>query len=142
MSNLWQPWTVDRVGKSARFFAELAEGGYPTQPRGGRRDGQDYMANRHGPREGLSHIAEALRPLAVPTDTLHLTPRRPRHHGQRNLDAIRASLMRFGQQKPIVVDADGVYRKTGPARVFTRERDAVAAIKGQTDRPIKPGDVM
>jgi xylonate dehydratase len=43
---------------------------------------------------------------------------------------------------PRVVDADGVYRKTGPARVFTRERDAVAAIKGQTDRPIKPGDVI
>ena len=30
---------------------------------------------------------------------------------------------------PSVVDADGVYRKTGPARVFTRERDAIAAIK-------------
>jgi putative YjhG/YagF family dehydratase len=43
---------------------------------------------------------------------------------------------------PRVVDADGVYRKTGPARVFTRERDAVAAIKGQTDRPIKPGEVI
>ncbi len=43
---------------------------------------------------------------------------------------------------PRVVDADGVYRKTGPARVFTRERDAVAAIKGQTDRPIKPGEII
>lgn len=43
---------------------------------------------------------------------------------------------------PRVVDADGVYRKTGPARVFTRERDAVAAIKGQCDRPIGPGDVI
>ena len=43
---------------------------------------------------------------------------------------------------PRVVDADGVYRKTGPARVFTRERDAVAAIKGQRDRPIGPGDVI
>ncbi len=43
---------------------------------------------------------------------------------------------------PRVVDADGVYRKTGPARVFTRERDAVAAIKAQTDRPIKPGDII
>ena len=31
---------------------------------------------------------------------------------------------------PSVVDADGVYRKTGPARVFTSERAAVAAIKG------------
>lgn len=41
-----------------------------------------------------------------------------------------------------VVDADGVYRKTGPARVFLRERDAVAAIKGQGERPIQPGDVI
>ena len=41
-----------------------------------------------------------------------------------------------------VVDADGVYRKIGPARVFTRERDAVAAIKGQTPFPIVPGDVI
>lgn len=41
-----------------------------------------------------------------------------------------------------LVDPDGVYRKTGPARVFTRERDAVAAIKGQTQQPIRPGDVI
>jgi xylonate dehydratase len=43
---------------------------------------------------------------------------------------------------PSVVDADGVYRKTGPARVFTRERDAIAAIKGQGERPIRPGDIL
>ncbi len=43
---------------------------------------------------------------------------------------------------PAVVDADGVYRKTGPARFFTSERTAIAAVKGQTDRPIKPGDVI
>lgn len=43
---------------------------------------------------------------------------------------------------PSLLDADGVYRKTGPARVFTRERDAIAAVKGQTDRPVQPGDVM
>ena len=43
---------------------------------------------------------------------------------------------------PSVVDPDGVYRKTGPARVFTRERDAIAAIKGQGERPIKAGDVL
>jgi putative YjhG/YagF family dehydratase len=41
-----------------------------------------------------------------------------------------------------VLDADGVYRKTGPARVFYSEREAVAAIKGQTDKPIRPGDVL
>jgi putative YjhG/YagF family dehydratase len=43
---------------------------------------------------------------------------------------------------PSVVDPDGVYRKTGPARVFVRETDAIAAIKGQTDRPVRPGDVV
>jgi putative YjhG/YagF family dehydratase len=43
---------------------------------------------------------------------------------------------------PAVVDADGVYRKSGPARVFTTERDAIAAIKGQSPRPLKPGDVL
>lgn len=44
---------------------------------------------------------------------------------------------------PSVVDADGVYRKTGPARVFTSERDAIAAIKGRGGRqPIQPGDIL
>ncbi|MFT5524204.1 MAG: putative YjhG/YagF family dehydratase [Pirellulaceae bacterium] len=43
---------------------------------------------------------------------------------------------------PRVVDDDGVYRKRGPARVFTSERAAIAAIKGQADVPIKPGDVL
>ncbi|HET6422701.1 MAG TPA: YjhG/YagF family D-xylonate dehydratase [Planctomycetaceae bacterium] len=41
-----------------------------------------------------------------------------------------------------VVDADGVYRKTGPARVFTTEREAIAAVKGRSDRPIQAGDII
>lgn len=43
---------------------------------------------------------------------------------------------------PAVVDPDGVYRKTGPARVFTTEREAIAAIKGQGPHPIQAGDVL
>jgi xylonate dehydratase len=43
---------------------------------------------------------------------------------------------------PSVIDADGVYRKTGPARVFTTEKEAVAAAKGQHPRPLKAGDVV
>jgi putative YjhG/YagF family dehydratase len=43
---------------------------------------------------------------------------------------------------PSVVDADGVYRKVGPARVFTRERDAIAAIKNRGPEGIKAGDVL
>jgi putative YjhG/YagF family dehydratase len=40
---------------------------------------------------------------------------------------------------PAVVDADGVYRKTGPAKVFVTEPDAIAAIKAST---IEKGDVL
>ena len=43
---------------------------------------------------------------------------------------------------PSVVDADGVYRKTGPARVFVTEKAAIAGIKGLTPDPIRPGDVI
>ena len=43
---------------------------------------------------------------------------------------------------PSVVDADGVYRKRGPARVFTRERAAIAAIKSQGPERVKPGDIV
>ncbi|MCL4835154.1 MAG: YjhG/YagF family D-xylonate dehydratase [Caldilineaceae bacterium] len=43
---------------------------------------------------------------------------------------------------PSVVDADGVYRKVGPARVFTSEREAIAAIKGEGGRSLKAGDVL
>ena len=43
---------------------------------------------------------------------------------------------------PSVVDADGVYRKTGPARVFTSERVAIAAVKGLSENPVKAGDII
>lgn len=43
---------------------------------------------------------------------------------------------------PSTVGADGVYRHRGPARVFTSEHAAVQAIKGRTDNPIRPGDVI
>ncbi len=45
--------------------------------------------------------------------------------------APEGSVIKSTSIDPRVVDADGVYRKTGPARVFTRERDVIAAIKGQ-----------
>lgn len=43
---------------------------------------------------------------------------------------------------PSVVDDDNVYRHRGPARVFTSEKTAVSAIKGQTDNPVQPNDVV
>lgn len=42
---------------------------------------------------------------------------------------------------PSVIDPDGVYRKLGPARVFTSEKQAVAAAKGQHPNPLKAGDI-
>ena len=39
---------------------------------------------------------------------LDLDPANVRKHDQKNLDAIKASLKRFGQQKPIVVDNKGI----------------------------------
>ena len=43
---------------------------------------------------------------------------------------------------PSVVDVDGVYRKRGPARVFTTEKAAIAAIKGTGPGAVKAGDVV
>ncbi len=44
----------------------------------------------------------------VPVDSLHNDPSNVRKHGEQNLAAIKASLARFGQQKPIVVNREGV----------------------------------
>jgi putative YjhG/YagF family dehydratase len=43
---------------------------------------------------------------------------------------------------PSVVDADGVYRKVGPARVFHSEAAAIAAIKSRELDRIQPGDII
>jgi putative YjhG/YagF family dehydratase len=43
---------------------------------------------------------------------------------------------------PAVMNEDDVYRHRGPARVFTSERAAMQAIKGLSENPIKPGDVI
>ncbi|MBI3472938.1 MAG: YjhG/YagF family D-xylonate dehydratase, partial [Candidatus Solibacter usitatus] len=43
---------------------------------------------------------------------------------------------------PSVVDADGVYRKVGAARVFRTEKEAIRAIKSHDEDRIKPGDIL
>jgi putative YjhG/YagF family dehydratase len=43
---------------------------------------------------------------------------------------------------PRVVDPDGVYRKRGRARVFTRERAAVQAIKSHGPERVQAGDII
>ena len=43
---------------------------------------------------------------------------------------------------PSVVDADGVYRKVGPAQVFVTEKAATAAVKGNGPVKVQAGDVI
>jgi putative YjhG/YagF family dehydratase len=43
---------------------------------------------------------------------------------------------------PSVVDPDGVYRKVGPAKVFTTEKEAIAAIKGEGPKRVVAWDVL
>ena len=45
-----------------------------------------------------------------PVDELVLDSANARGHSDRNLEAIKSSLARFGQQKPIVIDGSGVVR--------------------------------
>src|SRR4051794_13958427 len=85
----------------------------------------------------------------VDPDEVIMSPVRARQNGltstvtfPRGNLAPEGSIIKSTSIDPAVVDPDGVYRKLGPARVFTRERDAIAAIKGQGSHPLKPGDVL
>ena len=85
----------------------------------------------------------------VDPDDVIMTPEEARRRGltstvtfPRGNLAPEGSVIKSTAIDPSVVDADGVYRKVGPARVFTREKDAIAAIKTQGPERLKPGDVM
>ena len=85
----------------------------------------------------------------VDPDDVIMSPERARKAGltstvtfPRGNLAPEGSVIKSTAIDPSVVDADGVYRKTGPARIFTRERDAIAAIKSQGPGRLRPGDVL
>ncbi|MBL9084927.1 MAG: YjhG/YagF family D-xylonate dehydratase, partial [Planctomycetales bacterium] len=106
--------------------------------------------------ERRARLRELLRARdGVDPDDVIMNPARARERGltstvcfPRGNLAPEGSVIKSTAIDARVVDADGVYRKTGPARVFTREKDAVAAIKGvgakgaTTIEPIRPGDVL
>ena len=54
------------------------------------------------------HISPRLKSLTVQISTLTPDPANVRLHGTRSIEGIKGSLLRFGQQKPIVVDSRGV----------------------------------
>jgi putative YjhG/YagF family dehydratase len=100
--------------------------------------------------ERRQHLREHLQEQdGIDPDNVILPPARAREKGLTstvcfpvgNL-APQGSVIKATSIDPAVVDEDGVYRKRGPARVFTRERDAIAAIKGQTDHPLQAGDIL
>src|SRR5262249_45942322 len=84
----------------------------------------------------------------APEDVI-MSPERARSRGltatvtfPRGNLAPEGSVIKSTAIDPSVIDADSVYRKTGPARVFTRERAAIAAIKSHGPERIQPGDIL
>jgi hypothetical protein len=65
----------------------------------------------------LSHIAEALRPLAIPCSSLNPDPDNARLHSEENIEAIMKSLAEFGQDQPLVVQKQGMIVRTGNGRL-------------------------
>lgn len=63
---------------------------------------------KDNPPADQDHISPSLRNLARPIEGLQQDPSNVRLHSEKNLGAIRASLRRFGQQKAIVVDKNGI----------------------------------
>jgi len=61
-------------------------------------------------RQAVDRIAPSLRPLIVPLSSVELHPRNPRVG---DVEAVAASLRRFGQQKPVVVQASTRYVVAG-----------------------------
>jgi putative YjhG/YagF family dehydratase len=56
--------------------------------------------------------------------------------------APHGSVIKATSIDPSVIDEDKVYRHTSHARVFVSEKDAIQAIKGLGDSPIRPGDII
>ena len=82
----------------------------------------------------------------IDPDHVIMTPAQARDRGltstvcfPRGNLAPQGSVIKSTAIDPTVVDPDGVYRKTGPARVFITERATIAAIK---QGKVKAGDVV
>ena len=62
-------------------------------------------------------IAESLQSLAIPIEQLQHDPNNARLHGKKNMQTVMASLDRFGQRLPIVVQKKGMVVRVGNARM-------------------------
>ena len=113
------------------------------EPLGRALDWWEGSARRTALRERL------MRQDGVDPDDVIMDPERARARGltstvtfPRGNLAPEGAVIKSTAIDPSVVAADGVYRKTGPARVYTTERGAIAAIKSTGPERIKPGDVL
>ncbi len=82
----------------------------------------------------------------IDPDDVIMPPKKARERGLTGTIAIcrgnlapQGSVIKSTAIDPSLVDADGTYRKTGPARVFIGERAGIQAIR---NGDIRPGDVM
>lgn len=56
--------------------------------------------------------------------------------------APQGSVVKATAIDPSVIGPDNTYRKRANVRIFTSEKDAVTAVKGMTDEPVEPGNVI
>ncbi len=113
------------------------------EPLGAVLDWWEKSERRHQLRERLRQ-SDGIEP-----DRVIMSPEQARQRGltstvtfPRGNLAPEGAVIKSTSIDPSVVDADGVYHKVGPARVFTTEKAAIAAIKGHGPDAIKPGDVL
>ncbi len=66
------------------------------------------MAKQRRPQKPKEKVLPGLRKHLVPMDSIAPDPANARQHPEANVDAVRGSLLAFGQQKPVVVDNRGV----------------------------------
>jgi putative YjhG/YagF family dehydratase len=97
--------------------------------------------------ERRARVRESLRAQdGIDPDDVIMAPDRARDRGltstvtfPRGNLAPEGSVIKSTAIDASVVDADGVYRKEGPARVFVRETDAIAAVK---EGRVQAGDIL
>ncbi|MCB0079793.1 MAG: YjhG/YagF family D-xylonate dehydratase, partial [Caldilineaceae bacterium] len=111
----------------------------------------DDLLNEWERSERRQKVREILREQdGVDPDNVVMSPQRARERGLTSTVTFpvgnlcpEGSAVKSTSINPDVIDDDGVYRKKGPARVFTSERAAIAAIKGTGDKPkVQPGDII
>ena len=75
----------------------------------------------------------------VPLDSLYLDPANTRTHGERNLEAIVASLQRFGQAEPLVIHRGSGRVIGGNGRLVAMQKLGWTECDARTDTQCEEG---